>query len=157
MLAGGRGLRIGARELQRALEHREQARELRGHQREARVELGADVVALGGLELVDRAVDRRAGGMPTLTVRSCEKLEGHDVAVGERVPCVAVVGNRSARGKDNTYHFISPMPVAWATPDKAVLRRVEKEIPAGEWEKLRQNLDRYEEVAALPTHLLPLD
>lgn len=109
------------------------------------------------LALVDRAVDRRAGGMPALTVRSCEKLEGHDVKVGERVPCVAVVGNRSARGTDNTYHFISPMPVAWATSDKAVLRRVEKEIPAGEWEKLRQNLDRYDEVAALTTHILPLD
>lgn len=109
------------------------------------------------LALVDRTVDRSAGSLPALAVRSCEKIAGHDLKVGERVPCVAVVGNRSARGKDNTYQFISPMPIAWATPDKAVLKRVEKEIPAGEWETLRQNLKRYDEVAALPTNLLPLD
>ena len=77
--------------------------------------------------------------------------------MGERVPCVAVVGNRSARGGDNLYQFISPMPVAWATSDKAVLRRLEKEIPSGEWERVRQNLDRVDEVSATPTSLLPLD
>ncbi|MFN3602042.1 MAG: DUF3239 domain-containing protein [Dietzia sp.] len=109
------------------------------------------------LALVDRTVDRSAGKLPALAVRSCEKIPGHDVRVGERVPCVAVVGNRSARGGDNLYQFISPMPVAWATPDPAVLRRVAREIPAGEWETLRQNLDRVGEVSASPTNLLPLD
>lgn len=109
------------------------------------------------LALVDRAVDRRAGSMPTLVIRHCEKLEGHDVKVGERVPCVAVVGNRSARNRDNSYYFVSPMPIAWATPDKAVLRRVEKEIPAGEWETLRQNADRVKDVSAEATGMLPLD
>lgn len=109
------------------------------------------------LALVDRAVDRSAGTLPALAVRSCEKIPGHDVRVGERVPCVAVVGNRSARGGDNLYQFISPMPVAWATPDAAVLRRLVREIPPGEWETLRQNLDRVGEVSASPTNLLPLD
>ena len=109
------------------------------------------------LALVDRAVDRSAGKLPALVTRSCEKLPGHEVKVGERVPCVAVVGNRSARGKDNLYQFISPMPIAWATGDAAVLRRCAKEIPAGEWERLRQNLDRVEEISALRTNLLPLD
>lgn len=109
------------------------------------------------LALVDRAVDRSAGKLPALAVRSCEKLPGHDVRVGERVPCVAVVGNRSARGGDNLYQFISPMPVAWATSDKAVLRRLEKEIPSGEWERVRQNLDKVKDVSAVPTSLLPLD
>lgn len=109
------------------------------------------------LALVDRAVDRSAGKLPALVTRSCEKLPGHDVRVGERVPSVAVVGNRSARGGDNTYQFVSPMPIAWATGDVAALRRCEKEIPAAEWERLRQNLDRVDEVSALPTRLLPLD
>ncbi|MET3859123.1 hypothetical protein ABIE38_000020 [Dietzia sp. 2505] len=109
------------------------------------------------LALVDRAVDRSAGSLPALAVRSCEKIPGHDVRVGARVPCVAVVGNRSARGGDNLYQFISPMPVAWATPDAAVLRRLTREIPAGEWETLRQNLDRVSEVSASPANLLPLD
>lgn len=108
------------------------------------------------LALVDRAVDRSAGTLPALAVRSCEKIPGHDVKVGERVPCVAVVGNRSARGADNMYQFISPMPVAWATPDTTVLRRLAKEIPAGEWEIVRQNLERVAEVSASPTNILPL-
>jgi hypothetical protein len=109
------------------------------------------------LALVDRAVDRSAGKLPALVARTCGPVPGHEAKVGERVPCVAVVGNRSARGGDNLYHFISPMPVAWATPDKAVLRRVEKEIPSGEWERVRQNLDRVKDVEAVPTSLLPLD
>lgn len=109
------------------------------------------------LALADRAVDRSAGRFPVLTARSCGEIPGHESRVGERVPCVAVVGNRSARDRDNLYQFISPMPVAWATPDTAVLRRLVKEIPAGEWEILRQNLDRVEEVSALPTSLIPLD
>ena len=64
---------------------------------------------------------------------------------------------RSPGGGDNLYQFISPMPVAWATPDATVLRRLTKEIPAGEWETLRQNLDRVGEVSASPANLVPLD
>ncbi|HJC27986.1 MAG TPA: DUF3239 domain-containing protein [Candidatus Dietzia intestinipullorum] len=109
------------------------------------------------LALVDRAVDRSAGKLPTLAVRSVEKIPGHEARVGARVPCVAVVGNRNARGGDNTYQFVSPMPVAWATPDTAVLRRLAEEIPAGEWERVRQSTDRVGEVSSQPTNLLPLD
>ncbi|UVE94970.1 DUF3239 domain-containing protein [Dietzia sp. B32] len=109
------------------------------------------------LALVDRAVDRSAGSLPALVARTCGPIAGHEARVGERVPCVAVVGNRSARGSDNLYQFISPMPVAWATSDQAALRRLEKEIPPGEWERLRQNLDRVKDVSAVPTSLLPLD
>lgn len=109
------------------------------------------------MALVDRAVDRSAGKLPALVARSCEKIPGHDLKVGERVPCVAVVGNRSARGRDNLYEFISPMPIAWATPDAAALRRLTREIPAGEWETVRQNLDRVTEVMGSPASILPLD
>lgn len=109
------------------------------------------------LALVDRAVDRSAGKLPALATRSCEKIPGHELRVGERIPCVAVVGNRNTRRGDNTYQFISPMPIAWATPDTAVIQRCITEIPAGEWERLRQSRDRVEEVAAQPTSLLALD
>src|SRR5699024_1497021 len=101
-----------------------------------------------------RQVRRKAA---TLAVRSVEKIPGHEARVGARVPCVAVVGNRNARGGDNTYQFVSPMPVAWATPDTAVLRRLAEEIPAGEWERVRQSTDRVGEVSSQPTNLLPLD
>lgn len=109
------------------------------------------------LALVDQAVDRSTGSQPALASRSCEKIPGHEVRVGERVPSVAVVGNRNARRGDNTYQFISPMPVAWATGDRSVLRRLVGEIPGSEWERLRQSIDKVEQVSSLPNNLLPLD
>ena len=109
------------------------------------------------LALVDRAVDRSQGRRPALVTRGCEKLPGHTIREGERVPCVAVVGNRSARGRDNTYQFVSPLPITWATGDAEVLRRCAGEIPQREWDTLRRNIDRLPEVEATPTRLLPLD
>lgn len=109
------------------------------------------------LALVDRAVDRSQGRRPALVTRGCEKLPGHTIREGERVPCVAVVGNRSTRSRDNTYAFLSPMPVAWATPDASVVRRCAESIPDREWELLRRERGRVREVEDIPTHVLPLD
>lgn len=108
------------------------------------------------LALADQAVDRSAGKIPILVARKCAPIDGHQSKVGERVPCVAVVANRSARGGDNLYQFVSPMPIAWATPDKSVIRDAVKQIPEGEWDKLRQNIDRVGEVSAEVTRMLPL-
>lgn len=109
------------------------------------------------LALADQAVERSAGGIPVLVARPCNPIEGVPSKVGERVPCVAVVGNRSARGRDNLYQFVSPMPVAWATPDKTVWREAAEQIPEREWETLRQNIDRVADVSAEVTRMLPLD
>ena len=109
------------------------------------------------LALADQAVDRSAGKVPVLVARPCAPIAGHQSKVGERVPCVSVVANRSARGGDNLYQFVSPMPIAWATPDKAVIRAAAKQIPEGEWEKLRQNLDRVDEAVAEMARMIPLD
>ena len=109
------------------------------------------------LALADQAVERSSGGVPVLVARPCNPIEGVESKVGERVPCVAVVANRSARGRDNLYQFVSPMPVAWATPDKAVWRKVAKQIPEGEWDTLRQNIDKVDEVSAEVTRMLPLE
>lgn len=109
------------------------------------------------LALADQAVDRSAGKVPVLVARPCAPIAGHQNKVGERVPCVSVVANRSARGSDNLYQFVSPMPIAWATKDKTVIRDAAKQIPEGEWEKLRQNLDRVKEISAEMTRMAPLD
>jgi len=108
------------------------------------------------LALVDRAVDRRVGSLPALAVRSIEKLPVHDVRVGERVPCVAVVGNRSARGGDNTWQFITPMPLAWATGDAEAIRRNAALIPDEEWDTVRRSKHRVEEVETTRDGVLPL-
>src|SRR3546814_17502402 len=52
-----RGASFGLRQLQRRLQQREQALELAGHQREAGIELGTDVLGLRAFELVDHAVE----------------------------------------------------------------------------------------------------
>lgn len=109
------------------------------------------------LALADQAVDRSAGKIPVLVARPCAPIEGVRSKVGERVACVAVVGNRSARGRDNLYQFVSPMPVAWATPDKTVWRDAAKQIPEGEWETLRKNVDKVGDVSAEVTRMQPLD
>ena len=109
------------------------------------------------IEILEGFRDRSAGKVPILVARPCAPIEGVPSKVGERVPCVSVVANRSARGSDNLYQFVSPMPVAWATPDKTVWREAEKQIPEGEWETLRQNIDRVGEVSAEVTRMLPLE
>lgn len=106
--------------------------------------------------LVDLAVDRKVGSVPALATLSCEKLPNTQHTVGQRVPCVAVAANRSARGKDNRYQFMSPMPIAWATPDKDVLRQAIAQIPNAEWETVRRHLGRVEEIQKAPTRALPL-
>lgn len=106
--------------------------------------------------LVDQAVDRSAGSIPALVTLSAQKLPGHDRKEGERVPCVAVAGNRSARGKDNAYQFISPMPIAWGTGDKDVIRRAAKQIPTEEWDTVRRNVGRFEEIQKSPGGIMPL-
>ncbi|WP_333617947.1 DUF3239 domain-containing protein [Dietzia sp.] len=106
--------------------------------------------------LVDQSVDRSKGSTPALATVSCQKLPGHEGKEGERVPCVAVVGNRSARGKANTYDFINPMPIAWGTPDASVIKRAIKSIPDAEWDLLRKNSGRFQEVQKTRTGILPL-
>ena len=108
------------------------------------------------IALADQAVDRSAGGVPALVTVSVEKLPGHNKKEGERVPCVAVAGNRSARGKDNLYQFLEPMPIAWGTSDKSVIKRAIKEIPEAEWETLRRNANRFEEVQKAPGGIVQL-
>lgn len=112
--------------------------------------------ALTIVALVDRAVDRSRGAQPALVTVSCQKLPHHERREGERVPCVAVVGNRSVRDKANDYDFINPMPIAWGTPDKAVVRRAIDAIPGGEWDTLRRHVGRHAEVQKTRTGILPL-
>lgn len=110
--------------------------------------------ALTLVALVDLAVDRKVGSIPALVTLSCQKLPHHNRNVGEKVPCVAVAGNRSVRGKDNRYQFVSPMPIAWGTPDKGIVSEAKAQLPAREWDVVRRNLDRYEEIQTSRTRAI---
>lgn len=111
-----------------------------------------DVVLMA---LVNLAVDPSARPIQGLALRTVTKVGSHDRTVGTRVPAVAVSGRRSL--KDNQrWDEISPMPIAWATPDADTIRRAEREIPESLWRELERHLGRLDDVKATPMNLLAL-
>ncbi|AHI22208.1 DUF3239 domain-containing protein [Corynebacterium vitaeruminis] len=107
------------------------------------------------MALVNMNVDPTAAPSYGLATRTITRLEGHERKVGERVPAVAVTGRRSTHAQ-TTWDQISPMPIAWGTPDKATVARAEKEIPADLWALLEKNIDKVDDVATTRYDLLPL-
>lgn len=107
------------------------------------------------MALVNINVDPTAAPSYGLATRTITRLEGHERKVGERVPAVAVTGRRSTHAQ-TTWDQISPMPIAWGTPDKATVARAEKEIPADLWALLEKNIDKVDDVATTRYDLLPL-
>ena len=107
------------------------------------------------MALVNMNVDPTAAPSYGLATRTITRLEGHERKVGERVPAVAVTGRRSTHAQ-TTWDQISPMPIAWGTPDKATVARAEKESPADLWALLEKNIDKVDDVATTRYDLLPL-
>lgn len=107
------------------------------------------------MALVNINVDPSAAPSYGLATRTITRLEGHERKVGERVPAVAVTGRRSTHAQ-TTWDQISPMPIAWGTPDKATVARAEKEILADLWALLEKNIDKVDDVATTRYDLLPL-
>ncbi|MEJ5927658.1 DUF3239 domain-containing protein [Corynebacterium sp. H128] len=107
------------------------------------------------LALVDANAGEASEPVPALATRTISNLRGHDRVVGERVPAVAVTGRRSVSSTDR-WDEISPMPIAWGTPDNTVIKKAKKTIPENEWNRLMKYLDRLEEVKATPLNLLVL-
>ena len=50
----------------------------------------------------------------------------------------------------------TPVPIAWATPSSRTRRNAERSIPEGDWQLLRENLDRVADVRATKYDLLEL-
>ncbi|AZA10960.1 DUF3239 domain-containing protein [Corynebacterium gerontici] len=90
-----------------------------------------------------------------LAARTVTNLEQHERTVGEKVPSVAVTGQRSARNT-STWDQITPMPIAWGTPDPAVVKRAQKAIPHDQWQKLEKNMDKLEAVRKTKFDLMEL-
>ena len=75
--------------------------------------------------------------------------------VGERVPSMAVTGMRTLRNQGH-WEEISPMPVAWGTPDRSVVEAAEAAIPDQQWKKLEGLLGRFDEVSSTRRRLMEL-
>ncbi|QMV85872.1 DUF3239 domain-containing protein [Corynebacterium hindlerae] len=107
------------------------------------------------MALVDANASESGKPIPALAIRNISNLRGHERVVGERVPAVAVSGRRSVSSKDR-WDEISPMPIAWGTPDMDVVKEAQKAIPENEWNRLHKCLERLDDVKANPMNLLVL-
>lgn len=90
-----------------------------------------------------------------LTIRTVTAISGAPRRVGAHVPAIAVGGAHKTRAD----HFdeVTPVPISWSTRDASVVRKAEQAIPGEEWNLLKANLDRVEEVRATKRDLLVLD
>lgn len=74
---------------------------------------------------------------------------------GMKLPAVAVGGQRNSRDADH-WQEVTPMPIAWATPDQSVVEDARNQIPQDQWQKLEKARKRYAEVKETPLNLLVL-
>ncbi|WPF66728.1 MULTISPECIES: DUF3239 domain-containing protein [unclassified Corynebacterium] len=90
-----------------------------------------------------------------LALRTVTSIKGHDRKYGTRVPAVAVSGRRTTRNQDH-WDEITPMPIAWGTPDPDAITAARKAIPHQEWDILEKNLKNLDKVKATRFNLLVL-
>ncbi|MGW3481077.1 DUF3239 domain-containing protein [Rhodococcus indonesiensis] len=109
------------------------------------------------LALVDIAKPETGGHRYALVARDVTAVPGHRVRVGERVPSVAVLSDRTTRNTSGVWQMVSPMPIAWGTRDASVLREAAAAIDETEWKVLEGKLSRSDEVAASEERRLVLD
>lgn len=92
------------------------------------------------LALVDVAKPHISIPHYAFVVRSVRALPGHSMTEGERIPSVAVLSDRSTKSISETWQMVSPMPIAWGTRDRKVIRTATEAIDSIEWDLLRRNM-----------------
>ena len=97
--------------------------------------------------LVNTNVDPAAPPRWGLTSVVVKPLPNTSDAKGTRVPVAAVGAQRSTHDK-NHWQTITPMPIAWGTPDAEVVATARKAIPQDQWNKLERAVKKDERVQA---------
>lgn len=112
-----------------------------------------DVVLMA---LVNMNVDESMPPTYAASLRTVSSIPGIDAPkIGTKVPAVAVGGRRTARDADH-YQEITPMPIAWATPDQDVVAKARAAIPQEQWTKLDNARKRIDAVKETPYYLMAL-
>lgn len=115
------------------------------------VEVNArDVVIMA---LVNTNVNPELPPRWALALRTINRLGGHNRKLGTQLPVAAVHGKRTMKDQDH-WDQISPMPIAWGTPDFDVVEIARKAIPQDQWVRLEKNRKRYETVKGTRNNLL---
>ncbi|MEU5840723.1 DUF3239 domain-containing protein [Rhodococcus sp. NPDC047139] len=108
------------------------------------------------LALVDIAKPETSSRHFALVTRNVEAVPGHRIAIGERVPCVAVLSDRTTRNTSGMWQMVGPMPIAWGTRDQKVIADAVARIPDVEWRVLKDKLKMVDEVDATDERRLEL-
>lgn len=109
------------------------------------------------LALVDIAKPETSARHYALVTRNVSVIPGHRTAIGEQVPCVAVLSDRTSRNTSGMWQMVGPMPIAWGTRDKGVLAQAAATISGAEWKLLKDKLKLVHEVDATDERRLELD
>ena len=109
---------------------------------------------LGLLGLVNTNVDPDLPPRYAWTYTQVKKIPNLKPAkVGNEVPAVAVLGQRSTHDKEH-WQTIDVMPIAWGTPDDELITMARKAIPHDEWTKLERGRKKLEDIKATPDRML---
>ncbi|QNE89139.1 DUF3239 domain-containing protein [Corynebacterium incognita] len=108
------------------------------------------------MALVNTNVDPSLAPRWGVCLRTVTKIPGVDKrAVGTKVPVAAVSGHRSTSDQEH-WQQITPMPIAWGTPDQEVVKIARKAIPEDQWNRLDRARKRLSEVKQTRYDLLVL-
>ncbi len=114
---------------------------------------GATLMAL--VNTAKPSADRPHYALVTRTIRT---LPGHAMTnVGERVPSISVLSDRSTNSEADTWEMVSPMPIAWGTRDPKVIRRAIEQIPNAEWKLLTKSIPLVDDVPRAKNQQIPVD
>lgn len=107
------------------------------------------------LALVNTNVDPDLSPRWGLALRRVNQIPGVKRVVGTKVPVAAVCGHHTS-SDDGHWQQISPMPIAWGTPDEEVVNIARKSIPQEQWQRLERSRKRLNDVKATKYDLLVL-
>lgn len=108
------------------------------------------------MALVNTNVDPQLPPRWGAALRTISRINGiKEPKLGTRIPVAAVQGRRSVSDQDH-WDEISPMPIAWGTPDQDVVNTARRAIPEDQWTRLDKARKRLDEVKATRYNLLAL-
>ncbi|TRX34701.1 DUF3239 domain-containing protein [Corynebacterium guaraldiae] len=107
------------------------------------------------MALVNTNVDPKVPPRWGACLRTVTSIPGIKRTVGTKVPVAAVSGQRSSSDKDH-WQQITPMPIAWGTPDAETVTIARKSIPEDQWQRLERARKRLTDVKATKYDLLVL-
>lgn len=109
------------------------------------------------MALIDIAKPESETRHYALVTRKILTIPGRTHRVGDRMPCVAVLSDRSTRNTTGVWQMASPMPIAWGTRDQKVIADATAAIDEAEWTLLASKLKLADEVNSSETGRLELD